>query len=240
MSIITPESSRKIVGIIGGMGPEATAEFYMRLVKQTPADRDQDHLHVVMDGNAAIPDRTESFRNNSNATMNAIVTSALRLEKMGAEVMAMPCNNAHLWYEDITARLSVPLLNMVEEVFVAVKAAGLKRVGLLATAGTVESGLYERYAGEVDLLLPSGEEKIWIHEAIYEVKAGSGSEERVQIGKQDMLGIVAGYRKRGAEGVILGCTEVPLLIGQADLPGFPVFDSTDILVDATLREALPR
>lgn len=240
MSINASNSDSKIVGIIGGMGPEATAEFYLRLVKRTPAERDQDHLHVVMDGNAAIPDRTESFRNVSLATMVAIVDSALRLEAMGAGILVMPCNNAHLWYDGIVSRLTVPLLNMVEEVFEAVKVTGSKKVGLLGTAGTVESGLYERYAGDVDLILPSAEEKRWIHEAIYEVKAGSGSEERVQIGKQDMLGIVAGYRERGAEGVILGCTEVPLLIGQADLPGFPVFDSTDILVDATLREALPR
>jgi len=239
MSINSSEAGRKIVGIIGGMGPEATAEFYLRLVKRTPANRDQEHLHVMMDGNAAIPDRTESFLNNSTATMDAIVDSALRLEAMGAGILAMPCNSAHLWYDGIISRLNVPLLNMVEEVFRSVRVAGMKKVGLLGTAGTVESGLYERYAGDVDVLLPAGEEKIWIHEAIYEVKAGSGSEERVQIGKQDMLGIVAGYRERGAEGVILGCTEVPLLIGQADLPDFPVFDSTNILVEATLREALP-
>ncbi len=239
MSDVNQSAGRKIIGIIGGMGPEATAEFYLRLVKRTPAHRDQDHLHVVIDGNPAIPDRTESFLNGSDATTEAVVESALRLEEMGVGILAMPCNSAHIWYDAIVSRLSVPLLNMVEEVFEAVKVAGLKKVGLLGTAGTVESGLYGQYAGEVDLLLPSEEERIWIHDAIYEVKAGSGAEERVQIGKQVMLGIVAGYRERGAEGVILGCTEVPLLVGQADLSGFPVFDSTDILVDATLREALP-
>ena len=238
MSAMKNSADRKIVGIIGGMGPEATADFYMRLVKRTPADRDQDHLHVVIDGNPAIPDRTESFLEGSDATMEAVVESALRLEQMGAEVLAMPCNSAHIWYDGIISRLSVPLLNMVEEVFAAVRKADLQTVGLLATAGTVRSGLYERYPGEVNLLVPSDDERERIHEVAYSVKAGLGPEE--SRGKEVLLEVVAGYRDHGAEGVILGCTEIPLLIGQADLPGFPVFDSTDILVDATLREALPR
>jgi len=239
MLIVTRKTDRKIVGIIGGMGPEATADFYMRLVKRTPADRDQAHLHVVMDGNPAIPDRTESFLNESDATMEAVVESALRLEGMGAGILVMPCNSAHIWFDGIVSRLSVPLLNMVEEVFEAVKVHGLKKVGLLGTAGTVESGLYERYAGEVNLLVPADDERERIHEAVYAVKAGIGPGE-ARGGKDVLLEVVAGYREQGAEGVILGCTEIPLLICQADLPGFPVFDSTDILVDATLREALPR
>ncbi|MFC1500551.1 aspartate/glutamate racemase family protein [Candidatus Zixiibacteriota bacterium] len=226
----------KIVGIIGGMGPEATADFYMRLVKRTPAERDQDHLHVVIDGNPAIPDRTESFLQKSEATMDAVVESALRLEQMGAEILAMPCNSAHIWYDGITARLTIPLLNMIEEVFSEVRAAGLRSVGLLATSGTVQSSLYEQYAGEVELLVPDDTEQERIHGAVYSVKAGTGSGGE---GKEVLLDVIARYRERGAGGVILGCTEIPLLVSQADLPGFPVFDSTDILVEATIRQAIP-
>ena len=225
---------KKIVGIIGGMGPEATADFYMRLVKRTPAGSDQDHLHVIIDGNAAIPDRTDSFLKNSTATMDAVVESALRLEQMGAEILAMPCNSAHIWYKGIIARLTVPLINMVEEVFTEVKAAGLRSVALLATSGTVLSGLYEEYSGEVDLLVPDEDEREQIHSAAYSVKAGTESGEE---GKGVLLDIITRYRERGAEGVILGCTEIPLLVSQTDLPGFPVFDSTDILVEATLLAA---
>ena len=234
--MVTPVSEmKKIVGIIGGMGPEATADFYMRLVKRTPAGRDQDHLHVIMDGNAAIPDRTESFLNESTATMVAVVESALRLEQMGAEILAMPCNSAHLWYDGIVSQLTVPLLNMVEEVFAAIREAGLRTVGLLATAGTLQSGLYERYAGDVNLLVPNDDERGRIHETVYAVKAGVGADEGE--GKEVLFEIINGYRKRGAEGVILGCTEIPLLISRKDLPDFPVFDSTDILVEATFQRA---
>lgn len=233
-------AGQKIVGIIGGMGPEATADFYTRLVRRTPAERDQDHLHVMMDADGAIPDRTESYLAGSTATMDAVVESALRLEQMGAEILTMPCNSAHLWYDGIAARLKVPLLNMIEEVFSAVRSTGLERIGLLATVGTVRSGLYGGYAGGVDLILPDEEEQELIHEAIYRVKAGGGGVEQRGEGTRTLLGIVETQREQGAEGIILGCTEIPLLIGQDDLPGFPVFASTEVLVEATLREALSR
>ncbi|MFC1627950.1 aspartate/glutamate racemase family protein [Gemmatimonadota bacterium] len=226
---------KKIVGIIGGMGPEATADFYMRLVKRTPAGSDQDHLHAIIDGNAAIPDRTESFLNHSTATMDAVVESALQLERMGAEILAMPCNSAHIWYDGIVAQITVPLINMVEEVFSEVREAGLQRVGLLGTSGTLQSGLYERYAGDVNLLVPTDDERERIHGALYEVKAGVRPDEGE--GRGTLLDIITGYREKGAEGVILGCTEIPLLVSQNDLPGFPVFDSTGILVEATFRRA---
>ena len=226
---------KKIVGIIGGMGPEATADFYMRLVKRTPAGRDQDHLHVIMDGNPAIPDRTESFLNESTATMDAVVESALRLEQMGAELLTMPCNSAHIWYDGIISQLTVPLINMVEEVFAAIRESGLRTVGLLGTAGALQSGLYERYAGDVNLMVPTDDERERIHRAIYAVKAGARPDEGT--GKRTLLEIITGYRERGAEGVILGCTETPLLVSQKDMPEFPVFDSTDILVEATFQQA---
>ncbi len=226
---------KKIVGIIGGMGPEATADFYMRLVKRTPAGRDQDHLHVIMDGNPAIPDRTESYLNESTATMDAVVESALRLEQMGAELLTMPCNSAHIWYDGIISQLTVPLINMVEEVFAAIRESGLRTVGLLGTAGALQSGLYERYAGDVNLMVPTDDEREHIHRAIYAVKAGARPDEGT--GKRTLLEIITGYRERGAEGVILGCTETPLLVSQKDMPEFPVFDSTDILVEATFQQA---
>ncbi len=230
--------AEKILGIIGGMGAEATADFYQRLVRRTPASRDQEHLHVLINSNAKIADRTTSIMEGSTATLEAVVESAQTLESMGAEILAMPCNAAHFWYDEIIARIQVPLIHMIEEVFLAVEAAGLGRVGLMATQGTMKSGIYSDAAGDIELLEPDAEGQERIHEAIYAIKlTASGESEQA---RRVLLREAENLRGQGAEGIILGCTEIPIVIGQEDFEEFPIFDSTDVLVDAVLREALPR
>lgn len=227
----------KVVGVIGGMGPEATICFYQRLTSRTPACKDQEHLHVIIDSNAKIPDRTTSILDGTSATLDAVVASARMLEEMGAELLAMPCNSAHYHYEEIVSQIGIPFINMIEEVFAAVERAGLSRVGLLATTGTVTSGVYGRAAGEVELIVPDESGQQRVHAAIYSIKGAAG--EQLQGIKQDLLAVLGELRERGTEGVILGCTEIPLLVGPEDVEGFPIFDSTEILVEAVLREAFP-
>ncbi len=225
----------KIVGIIGGMGPEASVLFYQRLTAATAAGSDQEHLHVVIDSNSKIPDRTESIREGSSATLDAIVVSARRLQVMGAHMLAMPCNSAHYWYPQISIRIDIPLIHMIEEVFKSIMVSGPGRVGLLATSGTASSGVYSKASGDIELILPDEEEQARVHSAIYSIKGAAG-QERLDI-RADLLEVVEGLRGQGAEGIILGCTEIPIVIGQEDVRELPVFDSTQILVEATLREA---
>lgn len=226
----------KVVGVIGGMGPEASVLFYQRLTAATAAGSDQEHLHVIIDSNSKIPDRTESIREGSSATLDAIVVSARRLQVMGAQIIAMPCNSAHYWYPQISIRIDIPLIHMIEEVFKSIMVSGPGRVGLLATSGTVSSGVYSKASGDVELILPDEENQERVHRAIYSIKGAAGQE---MLGiRADLLEVVEGLRGRGAEGIILGCTEIPIVIGQKDVGELPVFDSTQILVEATLREAI--
>jgi aspartate racemase len=227
----------RVVGVIGGMGPEATVRFYQRLTSRTPAGKDQEHLHVIIDSNSKIPDRTASIVGGTSATLDAIIESARLLEEMGAQLLAMPCNSAHYYYREIISTIGVPLINMIEEVFSAVNRIGLGRVGLLATTGTVISGVYSEVAESVGLLLPDENDQERVHNAIYSIKGAAG-EQLMEI-KRDLLSVAEELRGEGAEGVILGCTEIPLLIGQEDIESLHVFDSTEILVDAVLREAFP-
>lgn len=227
----------KVVGVLGGMGPEASSLFYQRLTSRTPANSDQEHLHVIIDSDSKVPDRTISILDDSTATLDAIVASARRLQVAGAELLAMPCNSAHYWYDDIVVKIDVPLINMIKEVFGAVGEAGVIRVGLLATTGTVTSGVYTEAAKGVELILPNENWQEHVHRAIYSIKGAAG-EKLLKI-KRELLSVIEQLREEGAEGIILGCTEIPILISQDDVEEMPVFDSTDILVDATLREALP-
>jgi len=231
--------SEKVVGVIGGMGPEATAYFYQRLITLTPARRDQDHLRVLIDSNAKIPDRTGSLLDGEGEkVLEAILASAQLLEDMGAELLAMPCNSAHYFYDDIIPRIHVPMIDMVEEVFARIEEEGLGQAGLLATTGTVKMGIYARAAGDIGLIEPSEEEQEKVHEAIYGIKASAGS--GPGRARSQLLEVVEHLRERGAEGIILGCTELPLLLGPDKGISLPFFDSTEILAKATLREAYPR
>ncbi len=227
----------KVVGVIGGMGPEASVLFYQRLTAATAAGSDQEHLHVIIDSYSKVPDRTESIRGGSSAALDAIVISARRLQVMGAGILAMPCNSAHYWYPEISARIDIPLINMIEEVYKSIAGSGPGRVGLLATSGTVSSGVYSKASGDIELILPDEEEQERVHSAIYSIK-GTAGQEMLDI-RADLLEVVGGLRGRGADGIILGCTEIPIVIGQDDVRELPVFDSIQILVEATLREAFP-
>ncbi len=156
---------------------------------------------------------------------------------MGAGILAMPCNSAHYWYPEISARIDIPLINMIEEVYKSIAGSGPGRVGLLATSGTVSSGVYSKASGDIELILPDEEEQERVHSAIYSIK-GTAGQEMLDI-RADLLEVVGGLRGRGADGIILGCTEIPIVIGQDDVRELPVFDSIQILVEATLREAFP-
>jgi aspartate racemase len=230
--------SERIVGVLGGMGPEASADFYLRLTAATPAQRDQEHLRVIIDSNPKIPDRTESIRTGSKATLRALIESARLLESAGAELLVMPCNSAHFWYDRLVAEVRVPFINMIEEVFLAVERAGLTRVGLLATTGTVRSGVYAEAAGDIVLLEPDEALQNRIQEAIYRIKGRPGQwPEESRATFSEAIEVLRG---KGAEGIILGCTEIPIVVKPDRFPEVPIFDSTQILVEATLREALPR
>lgn len=150
----------KIVGIIGGMGPKATVDLYNKIVDYTDASSDQDHLHVVIDGNAKIPDRTSYILGNGKSPLDELVKTGERLKNAGADFLIMPCNTAHYFYDELYEKLNMPFINMIEEVgkYIVTKHGKIK-VGLLATLGTYQGKIYERYCKELglDIIIPSKE-----------------------------------------------------------------------------------
>ena len=163
-----------------------------------------------------------------------IVATAQLLEDMGAELLVMPCNSAHYFYDDILPAIHVPMIDMIEEVFARVEAEDLGQVGLLATTGTVRTGIYARAAGDIGLIEPTEEQQ----EVVHQIKGAAGSGLKAVRGR--LTGVIEQLASRGAEGIILGCTELPLVLSSNGEEGLPRFDSTEILVEATLREAFPR
>ncbi|MBE3598455.1 MAG: amino acid racemase [Limnochordaceae bacterium] len=238
-----PEPRRpKVIGIIGGMGPEATADLFWRIVRLVPASKDQDHPRVLIDSNAQIPDRTAAIKGEGPSPLPMLVETARGLERAGAEVLAMPCNSAHYWYDEIAAAVRVPVLHMIRLAAAATRQALEERVGrlgtpvlLLATTGTVLGGTYQRAFEEegLRLVVPEAAVQERVMEAIYRVKAGQRA-----VARPLALDALARETLRLAPGaVVLGCTELPLVLRREDT-AVPLIDSTEVLARAVVEYAV--
>ncbi|WP_454742009.1 aspartate/glutamate racemase family protein [Cupriavidus necator] len=231
------------LGIVGGVGPAATVDFMGKVVKNTTASKDQDHIKMVVEQNPQIPDRTANLLRDEADPTVALYATCKRLELDGANAIAIPCNTAHAYVERIQSHLGIPIVNMLTETvrhIVASYGFGAK-VGLLATTGTIESGVYhDAAAGQLELLTPGPEFQQMVMEAIYGplgVKAGHTAGRCASL-LREAIKHLAG---QGAHIQILGCTELPLIIAQTDQfevePGISVslVDPTDVLAKRCVR-----
>ncbi len=199
--------SKKVIGIIGGMGPLATADLYRKIAEHTDAASDQEHPRTVIDSNTDIPDRTAALLCGGDDPTPELVKSAKRLVTAGAELLAIPCNTAHCFYDAVAAAVDVPVLHMIALTRDALRARGVTRAGLLATDGTIRTGIYQRtFDGSgIELLTPDGTGQAAVMELIYKgVKAGDPTYDITAFRAvcEDLL-------SRGAQTLILGCTELP-------------------------------
>lgn len=219
-----------VVGVLGGMGPLATIDFMRKVLEATPAARDQDHVPMLVSCLPQIPDRTAAFRGVGDSPLDAIVDSGRRLTSAGADLIVMPCNTAHLWFDEVQARLQRPMLHLVDAALR--EALGLvgpeARLGLLATDATIASGLYinRRLADRPPpqwLLPTAGEMLEQVMPGIEAVKAGL-----LEAGHERLAAAARALRQRGADVLVLGCTEIPLVLDAAAC-GLPVVDATAAL-----------
>ena len=227
----------RVIGIIGGMGPEATVDFYREIIRLTPAQRDQDHIPVLIYSNPHVPERTQAILHGGEDPTPWLIEAARILERGGAGILAMPCNTAHYFLPRMRPAVQIPILDMIEETFLQTKAqiGDLKAVGLLATTGTVESGVYrnvfERHG--VSILTPAAADQERIQHAIRQIK--SDTYDRTKQDTFESIGLM--LVKAGAQAVILGCTEIPLAFNTARV-SYPVINSTRVLAQAAVDWAL--
>jgi aspartate racemase len=223
--------AKRIVGIIGGMGPLAAAECFRRLILATPATCDQEHLHILVDSDPTVPDRTAAILHDGPDPVPKMAAMAQRMESAGASVLVMPCNTGHVFLDRIRGAVSVPVLDMPAETARAIEE---RRVGLLATTGTITMEVYQRAfeARGIELLYPTAEDQETVMKAIHWIKASG------ELGGPQawIRGVADRLCARGAEALIAGCTEISLLSGEG-LP-VPWYDALDALVRAAVREAL--
>lgn len=246
-------NTRKAIGIVGGVGPWAGLDLNQKIFASTPAQKEQDHFQVyLLSCSSLIGDRTEyllnpdKYKNPGEAISDVIE----KLASIGAEVIGIPCNTSHcapiynVVLERIREkRLRIDLINMIEEAahFTVATVPGIERVGLLATRGTCTSGVYaaafESISG-VEVLTPDPSEQELVHSSIYDSEYGIKihpdpvSDRAVEILSNAGRNLIT----RGAEAIIMGCTEIPLAMHRVDL-GVPLIDATLVLAKALIARA---
>ena len=225
------------VGVLGGLGPEATLDFYAKVIALTPAARDQEHLHLIIDSDPRVPNRNEAVAGTGPSPGPALAAMAKRLEGAGADFLVMACNAAHAFQADIEAAVSVPFVSIIDETVRATVARcpGVQTVGVLGSSGCLDARLYQtafaRYG--VEVVVPESAEREGLMTLLYRIKAGDkGGEVRAAMQALTEL-LVAG----GAQAVVAGCTEVPLVLAQ-DALGVPLVDSSAVLAERTVYYAV--
>ena len=235
-------SAHKVVGVLGGMGPDATVDFFAKLVAASHGDRDQDRLRIVIDNDPTVPDRTAAIEGRGPSPSPHLAAMARGLVAQGAELLVMPCNSAHAFADAVAAAAApVPFVDLIQTTVAATRARlpAVAAVGLLATDGTLAARLYhDAYeAAGVRTIAPLGDDQRTVMDAIYAVKRGA-----VDDAVRARLRLVAErLSAAGAQAIVAGCTEVPLLLAEGDVVwdggAVPVISSTDALVAATVAMA---
>ncbi|MDJ0842542.1 MAG: amino acid racemase [Acidobacteriota bacterium] len=244
----------KTIGIIGGMGPEAGLDLHRKILEETAAATDQDHLDVVhLSFSSLVDDRTDwLLEGKGDPPSRGIIAMARKLDLIGVSVAGVPCNTAHahpimgmVRFMMREAKFKLKLLHLVDETAAYLKQnlPDVKQVGLLATTGTCRAGIYSEAieCRGMEMVLPEDAVQATVHDAIYNpdygIKAHGGSgNDRAETALQHAAAHLA---ERGAGVVILGCTELPLVITTPELSGLPAVDPTRILARALIREVDP-
>lgn len=224
----------KTLGVIGGLGPMATAYFMQLIIDMTDASTDQEHIPMIIYNCPQIPDRTNYLLGKSKENPGPqIIECGRKIENAGAELIAIPCITAHALFPEIEKELNIPVLHIIKETAAYLKSEGVKKIGLEATDGTVQTGVFQRELEQqgIEVILPSAEKQEMVMHIIYNnVKAGR----RVDM---DRFGqIEAELHEKGAEVIVLGCTELSM-ISRDEKIGHGYLDAMEVLARAAVLKS---
>lgn len=219
----------KTIGILGGMGPEATAQLYLRIIRifQTRfGARDDADFPSIFICNLPLPDVVGNI-DTSTMVRDCLVLAAKKLKSVGCDFIAVPCNTISYFLQDIRSSVLIPVLSIPEEVALILSGRSLQKVGVLGTAMTIRTNLYEIALPELEMVVPNSEEVDTLTSIILNVLSGKKTKEDETV----LLTLIESLKSRGAETIILGCTELPLLISGKD----DVIDTLDVLAEAVVK-----
>lgn len=218
----------KIVGILGGMGPFATADFFQKILVSTPAKKDWEHLHILIDNNTKIPSRTRAVLYQEESPVSGMIESINKLASMGADFVVVPCNSAHYFYRDVVSSIKIPWLNMIEITAKAVSENKKSKPLVLGGYVTVRKKLYSKFLPEAVYL--SDQENSFLEEVIEEIKLTS----KLSAASRDRLIEIVDNKKEGIDSVIFACTELPIVFKDKKISGLEIIDSSSEYAKETI------
>lgn len=233
-------TSVSTIGVLGGMGPEATNRLCALITACTHVSKDQDHIPVITYNNSLIPPRVGAISGLSESPVPEMVRTARVLEQAGADMLVLPCNLAHYFIDEVQREVQIPILNMIEETvrFIIAGHPAFRTVGLLASTPTIKHGLYERScaAHQIAVLTPDdAAQEALVMEAIYGergIKCGYKDEPRSLLTEAAQQ-----LSMKGAQLIIAGCTEVSLVLGQDEQSSFQVVDPMEMMARVAVEKA---
>ena len=222
---------------MGGMGPDATVDFMAKVIAMTDSARDQDHVHMIVDHDPTVPNRQLAINSGVDNVSERLVEMARRLESAGADFLVMVCNTAHVFMSDALAATGIPFISIIDESVLEIErlCPGARKVGVMATDGCIATGIYQDAivaSGKIALVPDSGNMNK-LMDLINAIKAGDQSDEVVT----GMESVADALVDAGADVIIAGCTEIPIVF---EGPGFPVpvVASTNVLARRTVEIAM--
>lgn len=235
--MLTEPVPSRVVGILGGMGPSATADFYAKLISHTPASLDQEHLRVVIWADPTVPSRQDAILAGGQDPTPWLETGLQRLMDCGAEIIVVPCNTVHGYLPAILAGKPVEFISIIDSTIHAVqRSARGGTIGLLATDGALLSGIYQQALSDAGyaVAVPAPEDQALLMNIVHGVKAGRPGASSLQ----DLRHILANLHEQGIRSVIVGCTELSTLVSEiGDAGVMTLIDPAVELAIATVRSA---
>lgn len=228
----------KRLGVLGGMGPAASAEFMVRLVSQTPANRDQDHIPTILWSDTTVPDRSTSMRNGDNLPLPYLLNGIQGLVSSGCNLIVIPCNTAHLWFKEMEKQASwhAKIVHIVDSVADALQDVNVvdSKIGVMGTQATIELGLYQYRLNKLgwECIAPTKEEMdTLVQPAIDLIKAN-----QIEQAHPMLMTVIHSLINKGAKAVVLGCTEIPLAVREDTVQDTPIINSIDSLVKSAIKQ----
>lgn len=226
----------QVVGILGGMGPEATIDLFSKIVKATGAKKDEDHLRIIIDNNPHMPSRLDAILADGPSPAMDMIETARNLERAGADFIIIGANTAHWFYDEVQAGVNVPVLHIIKETiqWTVNIMPTITKIGILATTGTVKTKMYDKaYEAEgIQVVTPNDRDQDRIMQLIFDFKYGKD----VMKIRQQIALIVDSLVTDGVQAVVMGCTEIPLILAGYQSPVL-LIDPNQIIAEVAIKRA---
>ena len=220
------------LGILGGLGPASSAYFYEMIINHTAAKKDNEHIDTYISSAASTPDRTEYLLDNSKESpLPRLICEAKKLQSIGCDVLSLPCNTAHYFFDEIQKSVGIDMINMIDETLKLLSLRGIHKIGVLATDGTVKTELYQKRAKEygIECFLPDKEHQRLVMELIYDYVKGG-----IKVKAEQVKPLYEHLIANGAQKAVLACTELSILKKECNLDSF-YLDALEVLAYKTIE-----